>query len=54
MLNKDYTTNNDGNFISGKNEPDKSTCLGDRMYDIFENDEDIITENSTVQVKNIK
>ena len=49
-LSKDYVTNEGGNLVSGQNEFDKSTCLGDSMCVIFENDEEIITENSIIWV----
>ena len=31
-------TNNDGNLVSGKNEFYESTCLGDSVSDIVENE----------------
>ena len=41
-----YVTNNDENLVSEQNKFNKSTCSGDSACDIFENDEEIITEYS--------
>ena len=44
-------TNNDDNLVSGF---EKSTCSGDTVCDIFENEDEIITENSIVWVNSNK
>ena len=51
---EDYVTNNDDDLVSEQNKFDESTCSVDSVCDIFDNDEEIITENSIVWVNTNK
>ena len=44
----DSVTNDDEKLVSEQNKFNVSTCLGDSVCDIFENDEEIITEKYIV------
>ena len=43
--------NNNDNLVSGF---DSSTCSGDNVYDIFENEDEVITEDSIILVSTNK
>ena len=49
--NKYYVNDNNDDLVSGF---DASTCSGDNVYDIFENEEKITTDDSNVWVNTNK
>ena len=51
ISNEDSLNNNNDNMFSGF---DESTCSGDSDCDIFDNADDIITEDSTVCINTNK